>query len=168
MKGGFMIRILLVTALVISGNAFSESVQISTVQIAKDDLVKSVEALAEQEVECKEQAKKLPVDEIKNTGVSKSELKVALAYFYMKSRMECVQNASFSVVAKMAVLDYFQPETQVESKSASKLIVLDFAKLVELKSEYMSLNKATRSKLEKITELNKPFDMVGSLDDLGL
>lgn len=163
-----MIRILIATALVISSNAFSESVELATVQIAKNDLVQSIEALAERELECKEQAEKLPANEIKNTGVSKSDLKVALAYFYMKSRMECVQNASFEVVAKMAVLDHFQPETRVESKEASKLIVSDFAKLVELKSEYMSLNKATRSNLEKIAPLNKPFDMVGSLDDLGL
>ena len=61
----------------------------SAITIAKLDLSESLVQLAEKQASCDESAIVLEPGPILSAGLSKAELKTALAYFYLKAFIQC-------------------------------------------------------------------------------
>lgn len=138
------------------------------ISIAKEDLVRSLEAMANKEAECKVSETKLTKENFDGIDASDEDMKIAISYYYYKSRMDCIGLEASDVVTKLAVLNRLQDATKKEGNAASMLVISDLVRVIELEAQYEGLNKQLKTKLSLISELRKPFNMASAIHVLGL
>lgn len=148
--------------------ACAADVSVTVDTLARKNLADSVSKLADKEVECRKNAVELPSDKIKAVGLSKDQLKDAIAFHYLNSFTACSYPEASNVVVNLQVLNALQSEASESAGSATQLIVGDLSKLLKLKVDYLSIPESKRNQLEAIPNINKPFDMIKTAESLGL
>ncbi|MBA53223.1 MAG: hypothetical protein CMK89_02105 [Pseudomonadales bacterium] len=159
-----MFRPLILSAALISSFVFAGSP--SAVDIARENLARSVTALAEKETECSKSATILPAEAISKLGLDDEQLKTAISYFYMKSSLDCSYPEAANVIVNLRVLHELQPDMPKED--GGKLITSSMVRLLEEQAKYEQLPEGVRQQLEGIKALHAPFKMIESAQALGL
>ncbi|MEE2733644.1 MAG: hypothetical protein VYA55_22670 [Pseudomonadota bacterium] len=159
-----MFRPLIVSAALISSCVFARAP--SAVEIARENLARSVTALAQKESECSESATILPAQAISQLGLDEEQLKTALSYFYLKSSLECTYPEAANVIVNLRVLHELQPDRPEED--GGQLITSNLVDVLRAQAQYEQLPEGVRLQLEGIKALQAPFKMIESAQALGL
>lgn len=144
------------------------SEEYSAVRIAKLELTNSLEKYADKEQLCRESAIILNPKPIKEIGLTKDELKIALEYLYRKSFSKCSFSEASAVVTNLSTLLVLQPDTSDAAQESVKIITDDLAKVWLSKEKYLSINEIKRKKIENLINIDKPFNLIKSATALGL
>lgn len=128
----------------------------------------SLTAYADQEEECMNNKKVLPVQDVKSVGLTESDLKDALEYFYIKNIVECTRVQADQLIVNYQVQLLVSPQKDKEIIATSKLILGDRIKLLELKRRYSRISQIQRDLIESISGVNQPIDLIATAKALGI
>ena len=159
-----MFRPLILSAALISSCVFAGNP--SAVDIARENLARSVTALAEKEAECSKSAAILPAEAIGKLGLNEEQLKTALSYFYLKSSLDCSYPQAANVIVNLRVLHELQPDRP--EADGGELVTSNMISVLEEQAKYEQLPEGVRQQLEAIKALQSPFKMIESAQALGL
>lgn len=135
--------------------------------IAKSNYNQSISDLDIVEAKCKESEVVLGENIFSNVPANNEELRAALIYFNYKAKTACAEAAVKNYLMSSAIL-YSLDITQKEHiLIANALIVESNVQLLKYKQSYDALPDALRRAFNKIKALNRPFDLVGTLNNIG-
>ena len=108
---------------------------------------------------------------LNNISLSKKELDYVLSYFYFHSLNECSKNErGNSYFAYMKLFNFMQKnfsklEKLEEIQKSINILYVQSVSSLESKMFYDKyINKTTKNKLNKIKDLNQPFNIIKSLE----
>ena len=160
--------IFIALSLLISGLANSKEVSPSIHELAKADFTNSLVNLAEREKKCSNVSTVLPSKALHATGLNNEQLRVALRYFYLKNNIVCTKTAVSEFVITLSVLNQVEIEQGMPTTPGASLPLTNWIYMLEAKQNFNKLPAKLKSELQKVDELNKPFDVMKSLEVLGL
>lgn len=142
--------------------------QHSSVKEMQAQVSESLAAYADREDECMKSKKELSAKALREIGLSKSELKEALQYHYLRNLIECSKDQADKLIVDLQVLSLLAPQKDKEAAAASELILSDRVKLLKLKQNYFKISKIQRDLIESLSGVNDPIDLIATAKALGI
>lgn len=100
--------------------------------------------------------------------LTRDQLKTALAYHLSKAGFECSRKEINDYLLSASILAYADTVAGADVLASNELIIHDAITMFKLKPEYMAIPAAQRELLDAIPELQRPFDLVKTAQNLGL
>lgn len=140
----------------------------NAVDMAKANLADSIAKFSDKETACRSNAPKLQTEQLKRLELTKEELVSALSFHYLKSYTECSYKEAADLIVRLKIVNLLQDDPSMSGEEASKIIVADMKKLLDLEIAYKSIPENKRRLIEDIQGINKPFDMIKTAKSLGI
>jgi hypothetical protein len=112
--------------------------------------------------------KRRMADIAKLTSLSVSDPKAAVIYYYFKAKTVCTGEAVKNYLLASAVLSSLDSENSELYAESDKLITSTNTQLIKNQPAYEALPDALKGKLSALEVLNKPFNLLKSVEALGL
>lgn len=142
--------------------------QLDTIHDFQKEVSDSLLIYADREDECMESKKELPAKELRNAGLTNSNLKDALEYLYLKNLVECSKNQADQLIVNLQVQLLLRPEKEEETFATTKLILSDRVKLLKLKRNYLNIPRIQRDLIESVHGIDQPIDLIATAKALGI
>ncbi len=126
----------------------------------------SISNLSTKESECSGKTNVLNKDTFKDISITSEELKVILIYKNASAFTNCVNDELLQFYRASTLLRVSYPDPQL--KSGDELISFHDLKELESKLEFNNIDVLLRNKVNKISELNTPFNIVTSFEVLSV
>ena len=126
----------------------------NAVDMAKANLADSIAKFSDKETACRSNAPKLQTEQLKRLELTKEELVSALSFHYLKSYTECSYKEAADLIVRLKIVNLLQDDPSMSGEEASKIIVADMKKLLDLEIAYKSIPENKRRLIEDIQGLN--------------
>jgi hypothetical protein len=167
-----MRRLLVIWIAVLSTPVFSGAGSAPTPGgLAQQHFNERLVALGQQIDACTRARADLPYGKIKALDLSREALRAALLYHNARADYECAKDAIGEFLAASAALKLLSeqfPGMREGADAGVELAVDVLVRVLQRKPEYLKIDSKTRSSIEAVEELQKPFDPIRAAEKLGL
>nr|WP_321270027.1 hypothetical protein [uncultured Tolumonas sp.] len=127
-----------------------------------------IRVLGAKEKQCKSNQKRLSVSRIKELGLDKMTLTIALKYFYLKSMVGCTNHEKRKYLTSASLLSVIDENSRAKIKASNEVALDADIELLDIEMQYIKLDETVKRKLRSIKQLNEPFDLIKAADDLDI
>jgi hypothetical protein len=152
----------------ITSSSFSLAAEFHPIGIAKANYNNSISKIDEIEAKCEKSETVLDKRLFSEISADKEQLKTAVIYYYFKAKTACTGEAVKDYLLASAVLSSLDKDNRDAVLESDMLIVETNVQLVKHQAAYEILPDNLKDKLSDIRALYTPFNLIQSIEKLGL
>lgn len=127
-----------------------------------------IRVLGAKEKQCKSSQKRLSISRIKELGLDKKTLTIALKYFYLKAMIGCTNHEKRKYLTSASLLSVIDKNSRAKVEASNGVVLDEDIELLDVEIQYIKLDESVKQKLRSIKQLNEPFNLIKAADDLNI
>ncbi len=140
----------------------------SLISQLNDRVQSDIRILGAKEKQCKSNKKRLTTFNIKELGLDKAKLAIALEYFYLKAMVRCTNHEKRNYLTSASLLSVVDKNSRTKIEASNKAVLAEDIELLDIEMQYIKLDERVKQKLRSIKQLNEPFNLIKAADDFNI